>query len=131
MIEFSTDAQVAEQQMEAIIFYLTTFGYIDGDFDESEKAFVREYISKLVKRRIETGMPDAEPRLAEELHGKFTAHFLETFERIDLQVRDLFTEAVARDEDQDAFIHAKLKLRCFGIVVLDSLTHIHCPLAQT
>src|SRR4051812_38642584 len=30
MLTFSTDPNVAEQQMNAIIFYLTAFGYIDG-----------------------------------------------------------------------------------------------------
>jgi len=115
MLRFSTDPQVAEQQMQAIIFYLTTFGYIDGDFDESEKKFVREYIGKLVEQRVATGMPDAEPKIREELVGRFTTHFLEVFENIDAHVRDLFTEAVALDEDQDAFIHAKLKLRCFEL----------------
>ena len=46
MLKFSTDPDVAEQQMTAIIFYLTAFGYIDGDFDLSEKVFIREYISR-------------------------------------------------------------------------------------
>ena len=44
MLSFSADPQVAEKQMRAIIFYLTTFGYIDGDFDASEKSFVRAYL---------------------------------------------------------------------------------------
>src|SRR5262249_53485264 len=29
--------------------------------------------------------------------------------------KELFTEAVARDEDHDKFVHGKLKLRCFEI----------------
>ena len=37
MLTFSTDPAVAERQMEALIFSLTTFGYIDGDFDDAEK----------------------------------------------------------------------------------------------
>jgi len=45
--------------MQAIIFSLTTFGHIDGDFDDSEKEFVREYIKKPVAQRAETGLPDA------------------------------------------------------------------------
>lgn len=115
MLTFSTDPQVAESQMQAIIFYLTTFGYIDGDFDEAERTFVRNYIRTLVEQRVETGMPTAEGKLKVELVEKFTQHFHEVFEGVDAHVRDLFTEAVARDEDQDAFIHAKLKLRCFEI----------------
>ena len=30
MLTFSTNPDVAEQQMNAIIFYMTAFGYIDG-----------------------------------------------------------------------------------------------------
>ncbi len=101
--------------MQAIIFYLTTFGYIDGDFDHAEKDFVREYIRKLVEVRVVSGMPQADEALRAELVGKFTQHFHEVFEGIDRHVRELFTEAVAKDEDQDAFIHAKLKLRCFEL----------------
>ena len=48
MITLSTDPQVDEQQIEAIIFYLTTCGYIDSEFDLSEKAFVRAYLRKIV-----------------------------------------------------------------------------------
>ena len=47
MLTFSQDGPTADKQMRAVIFYLTTFGYIDGDFDASEKDFVREYIRKL------------------------------------------------------------------------------------
>lgn len=115
MLQFSRDPQVAEQQMRAIIFYLTTFGYIDGDFDQSEREFVRDYIEKLVRHRVKVGMPSAAPELHEELSQRFTTHFHEVFENIDAYVRDLFTEAVAQDENQDAFIHAKLKLKCFEL----------------
>ena len=37
--------------MNAIIFYLTAFGYIDGEFDFTEKTFVRIYIRQLVSAR--------------------------------------------------------------------------------
>lgn len=113
MLRFSADPEVAERQMQAIIFYLPTFGYIDGDFDASEKAFVREYIRTLVEGRVKTGMPGADPTLQKELTDRFTTHFHEVFENVDRHVADLFTEAVAMDEEQDAFVHAKLKLRCF------------------
>ena len=115
MLSFSQDPQVADRQMQAIIFYLTTFGYIDGDFDSSEKDYVRDYIRKLVAHRVELGMPSADEKLRSELVGRFTTHFHEVFENIDRHVADLFTEAVAQNEDQDAFIHAKLKLKCFEL----------------
>lgn len=114
MLTFSTDGPTAEKQMRAVIFYMTTFGYIDGDFDDAEKKFVREYIQKLVEHRVK-GAVQADEQLSRELTQKYATHFLEVFETIDLQVKDLFTEAVAEGEDQDTFVHAKLKLRCFEI----------------
>ncbi len=115
MITFSDNPQIAEQQMQAIIFYLTTFGYIDGDFDASEREFVAKYIEDLVARRVKIAMLDAEDNLRNELSEKYTRHFHEEFERIDRRVRDLFTEAVAADEEQDEFVRSRLKLRCFEI----------------
>jgi hypothetical protein len=113
MLKFSSSGPEAEKQMRAVIFYLTTFGYIDGDFDAAEKDFVRGYIKKLVAHRVAGAK--LEPKVATELTAKFNTHFLEVFESIDRQVMDLFTEAVAEGEAQDTFVHAKLKLRCFEI----------------
>ncbi|MFT5354944.1 MAG: hypothetical protein ACI9KE_002157 [Polyangiales bacterium] len=115
MLRFSSDPQVADQQMRAVIFYLTTFGYIDGDFDQSERDFVRGYIERLVDDRVDSAMPDAKVDIKAELKARFTKHFHEVFESVDQHVQELFTEAVAGDEDQDTFIEAKLKLRCFEL----------------
>src|SRR5687767_8773043 len=115
MMTFSDDPKVAEQQMHAIIFYLTTFGYIDGDFDLSEKQFVRDYIRTVIEHRVRLAKPDAAAALQAELAGKWTSHFHEVFGEIDHGVRSLFTEAVAKDEDVNRFVYAKLKLRCFEI----------------
>ena len=115
MIRFSTDPDRAAQQMDGILFYLTTFGYIDGDFDASEKEYVRGYIHKLARHRIVSTHPEATGELLEELARQGANHALEIFERIDQDVAELFTEAVAGNEDVDAFVQAKLKLRCFEI----------------
>src|SRR6187399_45351 len=114
MLSFSADGSEADKQMRAVIFYLTTFGYIDGDFDDSERTFVKEYIRKLVTHRVQSAVTD-NVALRKELSQKFTTHFHEVFENIDHQVKDLFTEAIAEGEAQDTFVHAKLKLRCFEI----------------
>lgn len=113
MMSFSDDPQVAENQMHAIIFYLTTFGYIDGEFDLSEKEFVRDYIRMVIAHRVNTAGVDE--GLQGELITKYTEHFQEVFEQIDYGVRSLFTEAVSKDEDVDTFVYSKLKLRCFEI----------------
>jgi uncharacterized tellurite resistance protein B-like protein len=115
MLTFSTNPEVAEQQMNAIIFYLTAFGYIDGEFDFTEKTFVRIYIRQLVTARAKLAMPDADPRTRDEVIHKFTAHFHEVFEQIDHGVKALFDEAVADGEDVEKFVYAKLKLRSYEI----------------
>lgn len=115
MMNFSDDPNLAETQMHAIIFYLTTFGYIDGDFDASEKSFVRDYIGKLVASRADQAMGAVDAAVKAEVVQKFTTHFHEVFEGIDRNVKDLFTEAVATNEDQNDFVHSKLKVRCFEI----------------
>src|SRR3954465_11555097 len=115
MLTFSTNPDVAEQQMNAIIFYLTAFGYIDGKFDFTEKTFVRIYIRQLVSARARTAMPDADPATRDEVVARFVAHFLEVFEHVDRSVKDLFDEAVADGEDVEKFVYAKLKLRSYEI----------------
>src|SRR5689334_19679333 len=100
MLSFSRDPKIAEQQMDAIVFSLTTFGYIDGDFDDSERGFVREYVRKLVEHRVDTGMPDADSALRADLVARFTKHFLEKFETIDANVRELFNEPAFGGEDR-------------------------------
>jgi len=115
MLTFSTNPDVAEQQMNAIIFYLTAFGYIDGEFDFTEKTFVRIYIRQLVTARAKLAMPDADPKTRDEVINKFTSHFHEVFEQVDRSVKALFDEAVADGEDVEKFVYAKLKLRSYEI----------------
>src|ERR1043165_8034942 len=100
MLTFSTDPDVAEQQMNAIIFYLTAFGYIDGEFDFTEKTFVRIYIRQLVTARAKAAMPDADPKMRDEVVNKFVAHF---------------DEGGADGEDVENFVYARLKLRSYEI----------------
>ncbi len=115
MITFSNDPQRAEHEMHAVIFYLVTFGYIDGDFDAAEKSFVREIIRKLIEHRATSAMPNAAPAALAEVVEKFTRHFHEVFEGIDHNVKELFTESVSEGEDPRAFVHSKLKVKCFEI----------------
>jgi hypothetical protein len=114
MMKFSTDSRVAEQQMHAVIFYLTAFGYIDGDFDDSEKAFIREYIGKLVEQRARDALGD-ELEEHRDTIKRWTTHFLEVFEMVDAEIQGHFTESVADGEDTKQFVLAKIKLRCFEL----------------
>ena len=113
LIAFSNDPKIAEQQMHAIIFYLTSFGYIDGEFDEAERSFVRDYIAKLVAVRADEAHLDPDARA--DVVGRWTEHFHEVLAENDAKIRALFTESVAEGEDTHKFVLAKLKLRCFEL----------------
>jgi hypothetical protein len=112
MIQLSPDPATAEQQVDAIIYYLTTCGYIDADFDLREKAFVRAYLRQIVTARIdELGVMSPEIRYEriESLHG----HYVERFQEIDQEVRALLSEAVADGEDPEGFVRSRLLLGCY------------------
>jgi hypothetical protein len=112
MIQLHTDPAIAEQQIEALIFYLTTLGYIDSEFDLREKAFVRAFLRELVTARIDAGGP-MDPELRFERIENQHEHYLERFQEIDREIRNLLTEAVADGEDPQKFVVSQLKLRCF------------------
>jgi len=115
MLTFSKDPKAAETEMRAIIFYLTAFGYIDGEFDLSEQRFIRGYIRKLVEARATDAMPDASNEVKGEIVSRFAAHFHEVFEEIDRGIRSYFTEVVGHGEDLQKFVYSKLKLRSYEI----------------
>ena len=115
MLTFSDNPEIAEHQMRAIIFYLTCFGYIDGNFDRSEKTFVRNHIRNLVEKRAADAMGDADPQTRVEVVEKFVVHFHEVFQVIDQNIRALFTETVAENESVELFVYGKLKLRSYEI----------------
>ena len=115
MINLSSDPNIAEQQIEAVIYYLTTCGYIDTEFDLREKAFVRSFLRKLVTARVDMqGDLAAEVRF-EQIEQQHE-HYVERFQQIDYDVKSLFSEAVADGEDVNAFVMAKLKLHCYELL---------------
>src|SRR5262249_16327916 len=114
MIQFSKDGRVAEKEMHTIIFSLTAFGYIDGDFDASEKTFIRDYIGKLVHHRASDALGGATGASA-DLIERWTNHFHEVLDEVDNQIQGYFTESVGEGEETKDFVLAKLKLRCFEL----------------
>ncbi|HET6610400.1 MAG TPA: metallophosphoesterase family protein [Kofleriaceae bacterium] len=115
MLTFSADPNLAERQMRALIFYLTAFGYIDGDFDRSEKVFIRDTIRDLVDARAREAFKDDDGAVRQEITGKFVTHFHEVFEQTDREVQALFSEVVAKGEKLEEFVYAKLKLKSYEI----------------
>ncbi|MBL9101600.1 MAG: serine/threonine protein phosphatase [Myxococcales bacterium] len=113
-IQINPDPVIAEQQIEAIIFYLTTCGYIDSEFDLREKAFIRAFLRDLVTARIDSQGklgPEARYEAIEQQHE----HYVERFQEIDHDIKSLLTEAVADGEDPHKFVLSQLKLRCFEL----------------
>jgi hypothetical protein len=115
MIQLSRDPTIAEQQIEAVLYYLTTCGYIDSEFDLREKAFVRSFLRKLVTARVD-GQGALDPEVRFEQIEKQHEHYVERFQQIDQEVRQLFSEAVAEGEDVNAFVVSKLKLSCYELL---------------
>ncbi len=111
MLTFSKDPNVAEQQMNALIVYLVAFGYIDGDFDQSEKTYIRDFIRQLVEKRAQ----DSGQQVTPEVIDRVVQHFHEAFEQVDAQTRELFDEVVAEGESVEEYVYAKLKLRSYEI----------------
>jgi hypothetical protein len=115
MLVLSPDPKIAERQMVGLIFYLTTFGYIDGEFDTSERQFVREYIDRVVTQRAEAAMSDQSAAARVRVISEYVAHFMAVADDMDRQIEDLFKEVVAEGEQQLDYVRERLKLRCFEI----------------
>ena len=112
-ITWSSDPQLAERQMQAIIFCLVAFGYIDSDFDRKEKKFVRDHIRGLVEHRAAT-VSDEATRV--ELIGKWTEHYHEVMDEMDRDILSHFTESVVEGETAQGYVASRLKLGCFELL---------------
>jgi hypothetical protein len=98
--------------MQAIIFCLVAFGYVDNDFDRAEKDFIREHIKKLVGERAAV-YPDA---TRADIVPRWTQHYLEVLDEYDRDILSHFTESVFEGESDKAFVVAKLKLGCYELL---------------
>jgi hypothetical protein len=113
MIAFSEDPVAAEQQMSAIIYYMVTFGFVDGTFDPREQEAVRQWIRALVDMRVRAmNLP---PRETYEVTEKQVAYFERVFARVHGEIAALLDDPVAHGEKPLAFVLARLKLRCFEL----------------
>jgi hypothetical protein len=111
---FSSDPEVAKNQMLTIVFLLTAFGHMDGKFGLAEKRFVQEKIAALVEQRMLEAVTD--PLARQVTTARVTAQFQKVAATIDAEIVALFSESVAEGESVEQFVHAKLALRCYELL---------------
>ncbi len=116
MMTFSQDPAVAKKQLLAIIFYLTAFGHMDGDFSATERRFVRDHIAALVGARTRDAMSGRDALAKHLATERWIAQFQKVADAIDREIAALFTESVAEGESADQFVHSKLALRCYELL---------------
>ena len=58
MLDFSSDARVAETEMRAILFVLVAFAHIDGSVHTAERTFIHDTIDKIVAQRARESFAD-------------------------------------------------------------------------
>src|SRR5688572_3845716 len=113
MMAWSPDPNVAERQMQAIIFCLVSFAYIDTDFARSEKDFIKQHIGKLVDDRA-GDVTDA--AMKSDVVARWNAHYLEVLDEYDRDILSHFTESVVEGETSRDFVLSRLKLGCFQLL---------------
>ena len=117
MFVFSSSPEVADAQIQAILFYLTTFGYVDGQLTVGERDFLLDYIQRLARWRAAADIGNRQVRddARHELERRYLSTFQQHFNTIHRYVRDLFNEPIAGEDDPQQYVLFKLKLRCFEI----------------
>ena len=115
MLELAEDPQLARQQLNGLIFYLTTFSYIDGDFDPEEITFIRDTIQKVIAHRVKSSKYGDDHQVRHTLVRRLTHEFEGVFDKVLGEVTVILNEAVAEAERQHAHVTSKLKQRCFEI----------------
>jgi tellurite resistance protein len=109
-------AEVAiDEEMDAIIYYLTAFAHIDGSYDREEQKYIEQFITKLTGYRARIALKDKSPAEREAETARWTKHFQEIFAQTEKTIQSHFTESVAEGENSAEFVFAKLKLRCYEL----------------
>ncbi len=114
MIKFSADPYIAETQMQAIIYYMVAFGYIDTELAPSERDFIQETIRKLVNQRAEAMLGD-DPGMDGVVEHLYQ-HFNRMLDSIEKTIQSYFSESVVDGETHEQFVLSRLKLGCLELM---------------
>lgn len=115
MLRFSKVPEIADRQMEAVIFFLIGMSNMDDPLDNRQKNFIRDYIRQLIFERVRIINPNADAALRQTLVDQRARHFMTILDDIDVNVRAVFATAKSRPDGGEAFIHQRIKMRCFEI----------------
>ncbi len=86
----------------SVIDLLLTVGYIDGQFHEDERSFIRQYVDRLVERGPQP--PDA---------GDWRARFDAAYARFDAEIAAIAAEVVAAGDER--YVQTRLKVRAVAL----------------
>ncbi|RYE95011.1 MAG: serine/threonine protein phosphatase [Myxococcales bacterium] len=111
----TTGAGIIDQELDAIIYYLTAFAHIDGSYDPQEKWYISQFTDRLVAYRARVALRDAEPAVRERETRRWTAHFRDVLAATELEIAGHFSESVAEGEESAGFVFSRLKLRCYEL----------------
>jgi transposase len=111
MLDLSADPEIAGEELRGLIFYLTTFSYIDGDFDPQELTFIEGAIREVIERRVDAARPGAKPERRRELVDALPRNYERLFAATKAEVARLLAETVAGSEARETFVGCRLKQR--------------------
>ncbi|TNF38266.1 MAG: serine/threonine protein phosphatase [Deltaproteobacteria bacterium] len=116
MLTLSTEPEVARQQMLGFILYLSTYAGADGEFDDSEREFIRRAIRMALDERYGELLADAPAILRDETINRLQAHFEGVLDRTINEIEEMTTESVGEAEDNADYVLSRLKVRCFEVL---------------
>jgi len=126
VIALADAPELAAEQLRAIIYYLTTLAYVDGEYHDHERRFVAQRIHKLVANHVHYRRAHESAAMRHRLIDEQTRFFQAVADDIDREVQALFDEAVLKKEGREAHVRDKLELRCFEVLrSFDAEARVH------
>lgn len=116
MLTLSSEPDVARQQMLGFILYLAAYAGVDGDFDDSEREFIRRAIRGALEERYGELLADAPAALREDTINRLQGHFEGVLDRTANEIEEMTTESVAQAEDNADYVLSRLKVRCYEVL---------------
>jgi hypothetical protein len=108
MLNFSADPDQCNRELDAALYLLTAFAFIDGDFDKAEQ----EYIEDLILQIAEHLEPEEATSADRARRAALVDRLDRKFQKYEQELHAMWDEPTAEGERAEAFVRARLKLRC-------------------